>query len=238
VRLLVVIPARMGSTRLPGKPLADLGGRPLVVRVLERAHEIPGHPGVLVATDHPDVVAVVRAAGGDAVLTRPDLPSGTDRVWEAVGCLEADVVVNLQGDEPFVDPGLVAAVADGAARPGAQVATAACPLDPQDESRPSVVKVAVDAAGFALDFSRLPIPGRANRRHLGIYAFRKAALARFAARAPSVRERAERLEQLRLLDLGDAIRVVLATRAPLSIDTPADLAEARRMLSEAQPLSG
>ncbi|MBN1337470.1 MAG: 3-deoxy-manno-octulosonate cytidylyltransferase [Deltaproteobacteria bacterium] len=223
----------MGSSRLPGKPLADLGGRALVVRVLERAWAVPGRPDVLVATDHEDVAAAVRAVGGQAVITRPDHPSGTDRVWEAVQGTKADVVVNLQGDEPFVDPALVARVARAVLDPGAEVATAACPLEPTDRDRPSVVKVLVDPEGLALDFSRRFAPGRTNLRHLGVYAFCRAALARFAALVPSPREQAERLEVLRLLEAGEPVRVVSAGFAPLSIDTPEDLVLARRVLSHA-----
>ncbi|MDR2031772.1 MAG: 3-deoxy-manno-octulosonate cytidylyltransferase, partial [Azoarcus sp.] len=187
----VVIPARHASTRLPGKPLADIGGRPMVVRVLERAIA-SGAQEVWVATDHPGVRDAVRAAGGRALMTRPDHPSGTDRLAEvaaALGWRGDDIVVNVQGDEPLIDPALIAAVArELAADPEAAIATAAHPLrDTGEAFNPNVVKVVCDTRAHALYFSRAPIPwardawasgarplpaGLPLLRHVGLYAYR------------------------------------------------------------------
>ncbi len=226
MNILVVIPARMASTRLPGKPLADIGGAPMIVRVWERASlaALPGR--VVVATDDARIAGAVQAVGGEAVMTRADHASGSDRVWEVAAATEAEVIVNVQGDEPFVDPALIDAVARAALEPGVDVATAGAPLaDP--EAPPSVVRVAVDGEGRALSFSRkTPTEGRALH-HVGIYAYRRAALEAFTGLEPSPGERRERLEQLRLHERGFRFRVVEIDGLPLSVDTPEELAEAR-----------
>jgi 3-deoxy-D-manno-octulosonate cytidylyltransferase len=226
MKVVAVIPARMASSRLPGKPLADIGGAPMIVRVLERASQarLPGR--VLVATDDERIASAVRRAGGVAVMTRADHPSGSDRVWEAVAGLPCEVVVNVQGDEPFVDPGLIDRVAVAALEPGVDVATAAAPLG-DASAPPSVVRVVVDAEGWALAFSRkTPSCGRCLH-HVGIYAYRRGALEAFVRLEPSAGERAEGLEQLRLHERGLRFRVVEIEGVPLSVDTPEDLAEAR-----------
>ncbi|GHU15075.1 3-deoxy-manno-octulosonate cytidylyltransferase [Betaproteobacteria bacterium] len=243
----VVIPARYASTRLPGKPLLDIGGRPMVVRVLERA-QAAGADGVWVATDHPAVFEAVTAVGAQALMTRADHASGTDRLAEvalALGWADDEVVVNVQGDEPLLDPALIGAVAGAlAADEAAAIATAAHALaDPDDVFDPNVVKVVTDARGRALYFSRAPIPwardawregGRGVpaalpvRHHVGIYAYRVGFLRQYASLAPAPIEHWEALEQLRALWHGFPIRVLeLDAAPPAGVDTPADLERVR-----------
>ncbi len=228
MKVVVVIPARMASSRLPGKPLADIGGVPMIVRVLRRASMAVLPERVLVATDDERIVEAVRGAGGEAVMTRADHVSGSDRVWEAVEGLDFDVVVNVQGDEPFVEPTLIDRLARAAMGPGVQVATAAAPLARQGEP-PSVVRVAVGAGGLALDFARRDIAGARCLHHVGVYAYRRAALLAFVELEPSPGERHERLEQLRLHENGYRLAVVEIGESPLSVDTPEDLARARQL---------
>lgn len=244
----VVIPARQASTRLPGKPLADIHGRPMVVRVLERAN-LAGARSVCVATDHADVFDAVRACGGDVLMTRVDHASGTDRLAEVVetrGWADDEIVVNVQGDEPLIEPALIRGVAGSLdAAPQAAVATAAHPLVDADALfDPNVVKVVCDAAGFALYFSRAPIPwardafarnraelpdGLPVFRHVGIYAYRASFLRRYADLAPSPLEHWEALEQLRVLWHGYRIAVSRIEHAPAAgVDTQEDLERVRR----------
>lgn len=235
---IVIIPARLAATRLPGKPLADISGLPMIVRVLRQAEAAAIGP-VAVAAGDAEIVDAVRAAGGRAVLTDPALPSGSDRILAALGEIDPqgrhDVVINLQGDMPFVDPSLVGACAALlAARPGCDIATAvAAESDPADRTNPDVVKavLAMDAdgrAGRALYFTRSTLYGEGPVwRHIGIYGYRRAALERFNAAAPSPLERREKLEQLRALELGMTIWASVAAEAPISVDTPADLEAAR-----------
>lgn len=226
--VLAVIPARYASTRLPGKALAELGGVPMVVRVWDRVRRAEGIDRVLVATDDARVAAAVRAHGGDVVMTGPCV-SGTDRVAEAARSRGARLVVNVQGDEPFIEPSDISRVA-AAVTDAAPIATAAAPLTEGVED-PARVKVVCDDAGRALYFSRQPIPyGGPWRLHVGIYAFTAAALEAVAGLPPSPLERAERLEQLRWLEAGFRVRVVAVPNATLSIDTPEDLARARARL--------
>ncbi len=238
-RVLVVVPARWGSSRFPGKALADLEGRPLVVRVMENAVRMRTADRVVVATDDERIAAAVRAAGYEAELTG-DHATGTDRIGEVAGRDPAGIVLNLQGDEPLLDP----ALADGLVRalradPGAGVATCGHPFaDGAAWRDPNQVKVLCDNAGRALYFSRAPIPGifpgsdadahACALRHVGIYAFRRAVLERFLALARTPLEQTEGLEQLRLLEHGVPIRVLPVAAAPVGVDTPADLEEVRR----------
>lgn len=243
VRVVGVIPARYASTRLPAKALVPLCGTPLVVRVLERTQKARRLDAVLVATDDARIADVVRAAGGVAVLTRPDHPSGTDRVAEAVAGQKADVVINIQGDEPLMDPELIDRLADTMVNDaGWDMATAATPiLDPADLGKPSVVKVVWDRQGRALYFSRAPIPfvrdeapaGLRHWRHLGIYAYQRAFLDRLVSSEPCVLERAEKLEQLRALHLGAAIKVLETADTGLGVDTPDDIPRAEQALRAA-----
>lgn len=252
----VVIPARLASTRLPGKPLADIAGKPMVVRVLERALQA-GAQSVWVAADDTSVVDAVRAAGGNALLTRRDHPSGTDRLAEVVhtlGWADDDIVVNVQGDEPLIEPQLVASVAAAlAADPDAAVATAAHGLhQASDVFNPNVVKVVCDRQGRALYFSRAPIPwardafadtrsglpaGLPVLRHVGIYAYRVAFLRRYADLEPSPLEHWEALEQLRVLWHGDRIAVRTIAEAPQAgVDTPEDLQRVRAVFDPPERL--
>ena len=242
---VVIIPARLASTRLPNKPLADLGGKPMVVRVAERAQQ-SGASRIIVATDHPDIAAACAAHGIEACMTRADHPSGTDRIAEVartLGLAPDAVVVNLQGDEPLIDPALLAACA---ARISADVPMATCahPLsDAPDAFNPNVVKVVLDKAGRALYFSRATIPwhrdgfaatrealpaGYVPLRHIGLYAYSNAFLQRYPQLESSPLESIEALEQLRVLWHGVPIAVHVTDDAPhAGVDTPADLERVR-----------
>jgi 3-deoxy-manno-octulosonate cytidylyltransferase (CMP-KDO synthetase) len=244
----VIIPARHASTRLPGKMLADLGGRPLIVRTAERAAQSQGRE-VIVATDHVDIASALTAAGVRHLMTREDHPSGTDRLAEVVAQLalpDEAVLVNVQGDEPLIDPQLVDRVAAlMEAHPTAAMATAARPIhDVQAFLNPNVVKVVCDARGLARYFSRAPIPwprdaflqgqaalpaGLPALHHIGLYAYRAGFLRRFASLAPSPLEKMESLEQLRALHHGFDIAVTVWD-GPLEagVDTAEDLARVRR----------
>jgi 3-deoxy-manno-octulosonate cytidylyltransferase (CMP-KDO synthetase) len=239
---IILIPARMASTRLPGKPLADIAGTPMIVRVWRQAMAAGIGP-VLVAAAEREIAAAVEAAGGRAVLTPPDLPSGSDRIFDALKTFDPDgahdVVVNLQGDLPALDPSNIRAVADTLAETGADIATLAAEIDNDaDRDNPSVVKpvVAWDASGLrgrALYFTRARAPhgDGALFHHIGIYAFTRGALARFVALPPSPLERREKLEQLRALEAGMTIAVARVDSIPLSVDTEEDLQKARELLS-------
>jgi 3-deoxy-manno-octulosonate cytidylyltransferase (CMP-KDO synthetase) len=236
-----VIPARYASTRFPGKALADLAGKPMVVRVCERARA-SGAQTVCVATDDERIARAVRAAGFDARMTRAEHASGTDRIAEAaaqLGLADDAIVVNVQGDEPLIAPQLIARVAAALAEhPRASVSTACHPLrDAAAFANPNVVKAVLDAEGYALYFSRAGIPFARERgaipayRHIGIYAYRVGFLARYASLAPAPLERAEQLEQLRVLWHGYRIAVAVSEEeAPPGVDTPQDLEAVRRML--------
>lgn len=222
--VLAIIPARYDSTRLPGKALADVGGAPMVVRVWERARRARGIDRVIVATDDARIAEACVASGAEVAMTGAHV-SGTDRVAAVAREIPADVVVNVQGDEPFLDPDDVAAVA-AAVDDVAPIATGDVPLG--DGADPNRVKVVTDDRGFALYFSRQPIPtGGPWRLHVGIYAFAAPVLQAVASLPPSSLEVAERLEQLRWLQAGYRVRVTSLNGPPLSVDTPDDLARAR-----------
>lgn len=244
----VVVPARYASTRLPGKPLADIAGKPMVVRVAEAA--LAANPlGVWIATDDSRVAEAVAAHGHQAVMTSPDHASGTDRIAEVarqLGWADADIVVNVQGDEPLIEPRLIAATALALAEDrDAAIATAAHPIETAEEFfDPNVVKVVTAASGRALYFSRAPIAwhrdgfavsretlphGFTALRHIGIYAYRVGFLQRYGNLAPAACERWESLEQLRALWHGHAIQVIEWAEAPVpGVDTEADLERVRR----------
>jgi 3-deoxy-manno-octulosonate cytidylyltransferase (CMP-KDO synthetase) len=238
----VVIPARYASTRLPGKPLALIGGRPMIYYVWKKATESRLASRVVVATDDERIAAAVRTFGGAVAMTRPDHPSGTDRVAEVMRTEHADLVVNLQGDEPIFDAAAVdELVRLMASDPAIQMGTLAHPIRDTDEREDlNVVKVVLDQAGYALYFSRAPIPFRrqagfaATLRHPGIYVFRAAFLQRFASLAPTPLEQTETLEQLRALEHGVRIRVVIAAHGSLGVDTPADLKRLADHLADAR----
>jgi len=243
-RCVAVIPARHASTRFPGKPLVPLLGRPMVLWVLDRARRVPGVDEVLVATEDPRIAAVVREAGGEAVLTSATCPTGSDRVWEAVRGRDCDLVVNLQGDEPALDPGAVGQLvhlmrSDPALRMGTLVA----PLtDEASHADPNVVKAVLGEGGRCLYFSRSPVPflrgavltAAPAYRHIGVYAFRKEFLGEFTAWPQGRLERAESLEQLRVLERGVLIRAVEVSWAPVAVDTPEDVPKAEAALRKLQ----
>ena len=239
---LLVIPARMASTRLPGKPLADIEGEPMIVHVWRRAREAALGP-VIVACAESEIAAAVEASGGKAVLTKPDHPSGSDRIFEAVMQFDPsrqyDIVVNVQGDLPLIDPNAIRAALAPLSEAAVDIATLAVPIENTEElGNPSVVKI---AAGFApgvgvaraLYFSRLAVPhgGGAHYHHIGLYAYRRAALERFVTLPPSPLEKRESLEQLRALEAGMRIDVALVDTVPFGVDTPADLARARELMA-------
>ncbi|MGB0905870.1 MAG: 3-deoxy-manno-octulosonate cytidylyltransferase [Maricaulaceae bacterium] len=232
---LVIIPARMASTRLPGKPLADIAGDPMIVHVMRRAQEAAIGP-VIVACAEEEIKRAVEAAGGTAVLTDPALPSGTDRVKQAADKIdpsgEYDYVINVQGDMPTVDPNLLTDILDGLLE-GADIATAAVETEDADEiANPNVVKAVLAQDGRALYFTRAAAPHGEGSvwHHLGVYAYRRAALNRFCALPPSPLELRERLEQLRALEAGMHIHVAKVETAPHGVDTPEDLRRAREIL--------
>jgi len=239
---VLLIPARMASLRLPGKPLADIAGQAMIVRVWARAMAAGLGP-VVVAAGEPEIVAAIQKAGGLAVMTDPGLPSGSDRIWAALAAADPqgahDVVVNLQGDLPALDPEQIKTVAACLQKSGADIATLAAPIDNEaDEINPAVVKavVAWDAGeryGRALYFTRAPaLAGEGVLyHHVGLYAYRRQALEDFVALPPSPLEQREKLEQLRALEAGMSIAVARVDEAPLSVDTPADLERARKLLS-------
>jgi 3-deoxy-manno-octulosonate cytidylyltransferase (CMP-KDO synthetase) len=246
---VAIIPARLQSTRLPEKPLQDLGGAPLVVRVLERARRASSLGGVWVATDSERVAAAVTAAGGTPVMTRADHPSGLDRVAEAAALLRNDldadpIVLNVQGDEPFLNPAGLDHLVRLFDRPEVRMATLAAPFAPDDDpSDPNRVKVVVDRLGRALYFSRSPIPHGAGPHlppllHVGLYAYRFAALKELAALPPCPLETSERLEQLRALWNGIEIHVAVGDYHSIGIDTPEDLARARTRWGEGASMKG
>lgn len=242
---IVLIPSRMASTRLPGKPLADINGRAMILHCLDRALEADIGP-VAVACGDPEIADVVRAAGGVAVLTDPTLPRGTDRVHAALSSLDPqgrhDVVVNLQGDLPTIPPDYLRIVLAPLADPAIDIATLVAPITSAEEAAaPSVIKAACAfdggrAVSPALYFSRAAIPSGPGPlwHHIGIYAFRRPALARFVALPESPLEKRESLEQLRALEAGMRISCARVERAPFGVDTPGDLDRARsELLSKA-----
>lgn len=250
---IAVIPARYHSSRLPGKVLADIAGQPMVEHVYRRALEAKLVDRVLVATDDDRIRRVVEGFGGEAVLTSPAHPSGTDRVAEAVAPLDFDEVVNVQGDEPFLDPSAIDQAIEACRRHGS-IATLKKAIDAaEDLWNPNVVKVVTDLEGFALYFSRWPIPyvattgmsreslraeldsaalpERTLYRHIGLYAYPKRVLTALVRKEPTPLEKLEWLEQLRALENGFPIKVEETTSESLSVDTPADLARAREKIA-------
>ncbi len=235
---IVLIPTRMGATRLPGKPLAQIGGIPMILRAFRQAQAAGAGP-VAVAAGDPEIVALIEAEGGRAVLTDPDLPSGSDRILAALAVLDPtgrhDVVINLQGDMPFVAPSVIEACAGLlASQPDCDIATVVAPeSSAEDRANPDVVKAVLSLAadgrtGRALYFTRSTLYGEGPIwRHIGIYGYRRAALEQFNAAPPSPLERREKLEQLRALELGLTLWAAVAETAPISVDNPADLAAAR-----------
>lgn len=244
---VVIIPARYASTRLPGKPLVDINGKPMIVHVLERARE-SGAERIIVATDHEEVARAVQAAGGEVCMTRADHQSGTERLAEVVekcGFADDTVIVNVQGDEPAIPPAIIRQLADNLTKSAAGMATLAVPIDSAEEAfNPNAVKVVRDAEGYALYFSRATIPWDRDRfaqsrenigdtllRHIGIYGYRAGFIRRYVTWQPSQLERIEMLEQLRVLWYGEKIHVDVAQEVPgTGVDTPEDLERVRKAM--------
>jgi 3-deoxy-manno-octulosonate cytidylyltransferase (CMP-KDO synthetase) len=237
---LIIIPARLASTRLPNKPLAMIDGSPMIVQVWRRAMEAALAP-VVVACDSVEIQQAIEDVGGKAVLTDPDLPSGSDRIWQALQQIDPqgsfDIIINLQGDMPTLDPKVIGAVLAPLANPAVDIATLAAPIhDAEERQNPAVVKVVLagldqpQAGSFqALYFSRAAIPAGAAEQyhHIGIYAYRRQSLAQFVSLPPSALEKIEKLEQLRALEAGMRIHVALVDTIPLGVDTAEQLELAR-----------
>ena len=248
MKIVAIIPARFGAVRLPGKPLLDLGGKPLIQHTYERASQARNISRVIVATDEARIFEAVRAFGGEAVMTSSEHPTGTDRIAEVARDLNCDYVVNVQGDEALIDPRMIEQVIEATiAREGVVMGTAARPIQELRRFRdPMVVKVVVSSRGFALYFSRAPIPfvrdasreeGLASPdvlrhflEHIGLYVYRRDFLLQFIRMPRTPLEKLENLEQLRVLENGYQIAVVQTEYFAFGIDTPEDLEEARRML--------
>ena len=244
-RVVGVIPSRWASTRLPGKPLVMIAGKPMIQRVAERVVQAKSLDAVLVATDDQRIVDAVVSfgiPGVKAVMTRADHPSGTDRIAEAVAGIECDVVINVQGDEPLMDPALIDQLADVMISGDWDMATAAAPItDTADLKSPDVVKVVFGRDGQALYFSRAPIPHvrdagtdatGAHWRHLGIYAYRCDYLLKLVAEPPCALENLEKLEQLRALHIGCRMNVLKVDDVGIGVDTPEDVLKVERILAE------
>lgn len=245
VSTIVIIPARLASQRLPDKVLLDLHGKPMLQRVYEQARQAQRIDAVYIATDSAEIRTVCARFTENVIMTRADHPSGTDRLAEAVSSLDAQSVINVQGDEPFIDPALIDRLAEQLGDPEIPMATAAFRIrSVADFVDPALVKVVMDAEQRALYFSRAPVPFPRKFNlaetevlpddfraygHLGIYAYRKEFLLRYAALPPTYLEQTERLEQLRVLENGYSLRVIEATRPSLGIDTPEDLRKARAL---------
>jgi 3-deoxy-manno-octulosonate cytidylyltransferase (CMP-KDO synthetase) len=241
-KVLAVIPARQASVRFPGKPLAKIAGKPMIQHVVERVREAELVDRIVVATDAAEIRKAVEAFGAEAILTRPDHRTGTDRVAEVAAHVGAEIYVNVQGDEPLVDPGaidaLVAAMNDD---PAAQIATPCSAISqPNDIMDPNIVKVVRDFDGNALYFSRAPIPwvressdtaAARHWKHLGLYAFRREALLEFPTLPPGELERVEQLEQLRWIENGFHIAVVETEYDAVSVDVPGDVARVEKLLA-------
>lgn len=238
-----VIPARYASVRFPGKALARVGGKPLVQWVWERAREAKRLERLIVATDDERIFETVKKFGGEGMLTSPDLPSGTDRVWEAARRSAARIIVNIQGDEPLITPTMVDQLVEGLEKEeSAGMATMRYAMrTPTGYNDPNVVKVVADERGWALYFSRAPIPHVRQKdcgsplwyKHIGIYAYRRELLEQFVGWAPSPLETAEKLEQLRALERGVKIRVLDSSVNTVGVDTLEDLRQVEKILKDA-----
>ncbi|HYE75973.1 MAG TPA: 3-deoxy-manno-octulosonate cytidylyltransferase [Blastocatellia bacterium] len=255
-RIVAIIPARYASTRLPGKPLLDIAGKPMILHVVERAKEVAAIDRVIVATDDERVWKAVNDAGEEAMMTSADHQTGTDRLAEVASKLDAEIIVNVQGDEPLIEPTIIeSAIAPMLADDSIVMATTCEPIDSlEDVLNPNVVKVVVDNAGFALYFSRQPIPFpraevnqygslaealKANpallklyAKHTGLYVYRRDFLLKYAGLHTTPLERTELLEQLRALENGYRIKVVKAAHRSIGVDTPEDLARVRQLMAQ------
>ncbi|HYQ53465.1 MAG TPA: 3-deoxy-manno-octulosonate cytidylyltransferase [Pseudomonas sp.] len=241
-RVAIVIPARYGSTRLPGKPLADIAGKPMVQHVYERALQVANAQVVVIATDDERVAEAVRGFGGVCVMTSPDHPSGTDRLAEVMAQVDADIYINLQGDEPLVRPSDIEALAAGMlADASVNVGTLCHPIDAHEAGNPNTVKVVLAGNGNALYFSRSPIPYPRDSevatylKHVGVYAYRRDVLAEYASLPQPMMEHAEKLEQLRLMAAGYRIRAYVVQPTGPGVDTPECLEQVRALMTGQAP---
>ncbi|WPJ99487.1 3-deoxy-manno-octulosonate cytidylyltransferase [Pseudomonas putida] len=241
-RIAIVIPARFGSTRLPGKPLADIAGKPMVQHVYERALQVSNANYVVIATDDERVAEAVRAFGGKYVMTSPDHPSGTDRLAEVMREVDADIYINLQGDEPLVRPADIESLAAGMlADAGVSIGTLCHPIDEQEAKNPNTVKVVLATNGNALYFSRSPIPYPRDKeatsylKHVGVYAYRRDVVAQYSTLPQPMMEHAEKLEQLRLMAAGYCIRAYIVEPTGPGVDTPECLEHVRALITGQQP---
>jgi len=244
MKKIIVIPARYASTRLPGKPLIDIGGKSLLQRVYDGACRSKLSDGTLIATDDERIKKAALAFGAEVIMTDPALPSGTDRVFAAIQDKEADLVVNLQGDEPFIEPSIIDQLFSALEEGDVAMATLCCPITDESEYRnPNTVKEVINNYGFALYFSRSPIPYVNNSKfkiqnskfvykHIGIYGFTRSFLEQFVAMPKSPLEEAESLEQLRVLENGYKIKVIVTGYSCFGIDTPDDLERARKLITK------
>ena len=238
MNVVCIIPARYGSTRLPGKPLLDIAGKPMIRHVVEQVRRAQRPSRIIVATDDARIVDAVRAFGGEVQLTAANHPTGTDRLAEVAATLpEAQLILNVQGDEPLIPPQAIDALVDAfSGQPDLQMATLMTPLAEDEFDNPAAVKVAASLDGFALYFSRSLIPYRRNTgpyarffKHIGVYAYRRDFLLQYARLAPTPLELTESLEQLRALEYGFRIRLIETTFRSIGVDTPEDLAKVRQL---------
>lgn len=246
MKTICVIPARYASSRLPGKPLANIAGKPMIQWVYEQAAKADNIDNVIVATDNESIIEAVENFNGDAVMTDPQLPSGTDRVYAAIKTENADVIINLQGDEPFVSEKLLNELVKVFDDPDVQIATPIKKIDDEQELRnPNVVKVVRDTSGYALYFSRATIPfirdtdkdwisNHSFYKHVGIYAYRKSCLEKLTQLHQSSLEQSERLEQLRFLENGFKIYTIVTDYNSISVDTEDDLKKVNALVARAQ----
>ncbi|MGI6294629.1 MAG: 3-deoxy-manno-octulosonate cytidylyltransferase [Armatimonadota bacterium] len=242
MKSVVIIPARMAATRFPGKPLVDLCGKPMIQWVYERSSSATGVSQVIVATCDPEIAQAVSAFGGEAVMTSTAHRSGTDRLAEAAAGLDADIIINVQGDEPLIDPNSIEhALNPFASRDEVTMTSLMTAIDAQSAQNPNLVKVVVDMQNYALYFSRSPIPyernplqGKPIYGHVGLYAYTRDFLLKFASLQPTPLEQAESLEQLRVLEHGYRIKMVEIKDRPLGVDTFDDLAKARLAITNGE----
>ena len=246
MNVMCVIPARCGSTRLPGKPLLEIAGKPMIQHVVERVRQSAAPKRVIVATDDNRIVAAVEAFGGEAMLTATDHPTGTDRLAEVAAAFPAvDLVINVQGDEPLIPPQAIDALAAAFVdRPDLQMATLICELEDADAQNPAAVKVVASLDGHALYFSRSLIPYPRNPgshcryyKHIGVYAYRRDFLLQYAKLPPTPLEQTESLEQLRALEHGFRIRLIETAFRSIGVDTPEDLQRVREIFMTEQGAS-
>ena len=241
-KVLIVVPARYASVRFPGKPLAQIAGKPMIQHVVERVRQAQQKVKVVVATEDERILNAAKSFGGEAILTRPDHKTGTDRVAEVAAHIPADIYINVQGDEPLIDPGTIDAVIETMAEDDSiQLATPCSAITHQpDIMDPNVVKAVMDFDGNALYFSRAPIPwvrdtgakvAARHTKHIGLYGYRRDALLEFPTLPPGELERVEQLEQLRWLENGFKIRMVETEYDAVSVDVPADIAKVEKILN-------